>query len=65
MSRPARAKPTLSLRWSIDVEPSWRPHDELHGLEGEVVVIVVPGAAAGQDGGGVGRRRSPGPLRRR
>jgi hypothetical protein len=23
ISRPARAKPTLSLRWSIDVDPSW------------------------------------------
>ena len=21
--RPARAKPTFSLRWSMDVDPSW------------------------------------------
>ena len=46
MSRPARAKPTRSLRCSIDVEPSWRAHDELHRLAQQVVVVVVAAAAA-------------------
>ena len=33
MRRPARANPTRSLRWSIEVEPSWLSDDQLHGLD--------------------------------
>ena len=45
MSRPARAKPTRSLRCSIDVDPSWRAHDEVARLDQQLVVVVVHAAA--------------------
>ena len=41
MSRPARAKPTRSLRWSMLVEPEAAADDELHRLDQEFVVVVL------------------------
>ena len=47
MRRPARAKPTLSLRWSIDVEPSCERTTSSMACTQQVVVVVVAAAAAG------------------
>ena len=41
MMRPARAKPTRSLRWSMEVEPSCGLYDELHRLSEQLVAVVV------------------------
>ena len=46
MSRPARAKPTLSLRCSIEVEPSWLRTTSSIAWR-EQVVVVAAAAAAG------------------
>ena len=40
MSRPALAKPTRSLRCSIDVEPNWVRDDQLDGLAEQVEVVA-------------------------
>ena len=43
ISRPALAKPTRSLRCSIEVEPNWRGHHQLDGLQEHVHVVADVG----------------------
>ena len=54
MSRPALAKPTRNLRWSIEVDPNCG-HDEFGGLEQQVEVVadVVVDLLLGRDDGDV------------
>jgi len=53
INRPARAKPTRNLRWSIEVDPSWERTTSSMATASQLVIVVLGAMGAGRGVDGV------------